>query len=246
MEEIIMGRKAIDITGQKFGKWLVLERVHKQTSNQAAYWKCQCECGAIHEIAGIDLRAGKTVQCKHCAGLEKKKYIKTRSHSINHKQQEIGKRYGNLVVIEFAYQTLGGSMWKCRCNCGNETIVRINNLHSGKTTSCGCIKSKGEATIREILIKNQINFTQEYTFDDLLGLNGGKLRFDFAIFDLNQKLIKLLEFQGRQHFEQTKLWNNDNKIHDEYKRKYCKEHNIELLEIPYYDINKISLDYLGL
>ena len=80
----------------------------------------------------------------------------------------------------------------------------------------------------------------------MLGVNKGKLRFDFAIFNKENQLIKLIEFQGRQHFEETKLWNNDNKIHDEYKREYCKKHNIELLEIPYYDINKIDLNYLGL
>lgn len=30
------------------------------------------------------------------------------------------------------------SRWICRCDCGNETIVTINQLRSGKTQSCGC------------------------------------------------------------------------------------------------------------
>ena len=128
----------------------------------------------------------------------------------------------------------------------DEIIVRINNLHSHKTQSCGCIKSYGEKLIHQILQSNHINYISEYSFDDLIGVHGGKLRFDFAIFNSHNQLIKLIEFQGRQHYEITKLWNNDNKIHDEYKRKYCKEHNIELLEIKYDEIDKINLQYLGL
>lgn len=249
MEEINM-RKPIDISGQRFGKWLVLEKSNKQTSNHVTYWYCKCECGNIYEIAGTDLRAGKTKQCRICSGTAPKKENKSEKilehRAAKHPNEEIGKKYGKLTVIAFEFQTIGGSMWKCKCDCGNEIIVRINNLHSGRTQSCGCTKSHGEELIHQILQNNHINYISEYSFDDLIGLHGGKLRFDFAIFDKDNHLIKLIEFQGRQHYEITKFWNNDNKIHDEYKRKYCKEHNIELLEIKYSDIKKINLQYLGL
>lgn len=33
-------------------------------------------------------------------------------------------------------------MWLCECQCGNEVIVRHNNLTSGNTRSCGCLKIK--------------------------------------------------------------------------------------------------------
>lgn len=240
-----MGRKVIDMTGQVIGKWTVIERSNKKTNNNNVYWTCQCECGAIQEICGTDLRRGKTLQCKYCAG---KAAIKNLPITRHYKQNndEIGKTYGQLTVLEKIEQTPGGSIWRCRCICGNEVCVRINNLHSGKTQSCGCIKSRGERIINKILQENNIIYKREYSFEDLLGVNQGKLRFDFAIFDKDNQLIKLIEFQGKQHFEETLLWNNDNKIHDEYKRKYCKEHNIELLEIPYYDINKITLEYLDI
>ena len=241
-----MGRKVIDMTGQVIGKWTVIERSNKKSnSNNNVYWTCQCECGTIQEICGTDLRKGRTLQCKHCAGKIAVKNLSTAKH-YKQNNDEIGKTYGRLTVLEKIKQTPGGSIWKCRCICGNEVNVRINNLHSGKTQSCGCIKSRGENIINKILQENNIIYKREYSFEDLLGVNQGKLRFDFAIFNKNNQLIKLIEFQGRQHFEETLLWNNDNKIHDEYKRKYCKEHNIELLEIPYYDINKLTLEYLGI
>ena len=54
-----------------------------------------------------------------------------------------GKRFGRLVVLEQAEYHIDKKgrkirMWKCKCDCGNETIVRHGGLQSGKTTSCGC------------------------------------------------------------------------------------------------------------
>lgn len=44
-----------------------------------------------------------------------------------------GIRYGRLTAMEYA----GSSQWKCKCDCGNETIVFATNLKQGRTTSCG-------------------------------------------------------------------------------------------------------------
>ena len=61
-------------------------------------------------------------------------------------QDLIGKRFGRLTVIEFDhYDTSGRSrraIWKCRCDCGNETYVRQNNLKCGTTKSCGCLQKE--------------------------------------------------------------------------------------------------------
>lgn len=51
-----------------------------------------------------------------------------------------GERYGRLVVIE-EVERRGkyGRRWLCRCDCGNEKIVAMNQLRTGKTKSCGCL-----------------------------------------------------------------------------------------------------------
>lgn len=50
-----------------------------------------------------------------------------------------GQRFGRLVVIEEAGRSQnGGVLWKCRCDCGNETVASSANLLSGRSTSCGC------------------------------------------------------------------------------------------------------------
>ena len=58
---------------------------------------------------------------------------------------EIGNTYGYLTVIEQAPSKNNRAMWKCKCKCGNETVVQGKLLRSGHTTSCGC--KKKEATI---------------------------------------------------------------------------------------------------
>lgn len=54
-----------------------------------------------------------------------------------------GKRYGRLLVVEYAGKdNRGKHLWKCKCDCGNEKIVVGDNLSSGKSNSCGCLKTE--------------------------------------------------------------------------------------------------------
>jgi len=55
------------------------------------------------------------------------------------------------------------------------------------------------------LLKKNIEFKREYSFEELKGFNNGKLRFDFAIFNKNI-LQGLIEFQGEQHFYPVKTF----------------------------------------
>jgi len=59
---------------------------------------------------------------------------------------EIGERYGRLEVLQYSHTNKHGkTMWKCRCECGNEIIATGSHLISGHTKSCGCLK-KDNAT----------------------------------------------------------------------------------------------------
>jgi hypothetical protein len=51
---------------------------------------------------------------------------------------ERGKRYGSLLVLTRAPSKSGGAKWHCKCLCGEATVVRADNLRSGRTTTCGC------------------------------------------------------------------------------------------------------------
>jgi hypothetical protein len=47
-----------------------------------------------------------------------------------------GKQFGRLSVLEH----VGYGKWRCKCECGNETIVRGSDLRKGLVMSCGCLQ----------------------------------------------------------------------------------------------------------
>lgn len=56
-----------------------------------------------------------------------------------------GQVFGRLTVLEEApppseYLTYKGLWYRCRCQCGNEAVVRRSCLLEGKTKSCGCLR----------------------------------------------------------------------------------------------------------
>ena len=57
-----MRGKAIDLTGQVFGRLTVLDRAGTAKCG-AAMWRCRCECGAEKVVMGSSLRNGNTLSC---------------------------------------------------------------------------------------------------------------------------------------------------------------------------------------
>ena len=98
--------KPNNLTGQRFGKLIVLERAENDKFGKTR-WLCQCDCGNQKIINGTSLLRGLTVSCG-CNKLEKlKKY--------NEKQvvDETGHIYGLLTVINRNYDESkdGRAMW---------------------------------------------------------------------------------------------------------------------------------------
>jgi len=50
-----------------------------------------------------------------------------------------GQTFGRLTVLSFSHRHKGHRFVKCKCECGNTTIVRKTHLTSGNTKSCGCL-----------------------------------------------------------------------------------------------------------
>lgn len=49
-----------------------------------------------------------------------------------------GQRYGKLLVLGPAENIGNRTAWRCRCDCGQETVVLTKRLREGHTASCGC------------------------------------------------------------------------------------------------------------
>lgn len=57
-----------------------------------------------------------------------------------------GLKFGRLTAIRRYGKTMDGkTAWLCRCECGTEIVVALNNLRSGGTRSCGCLRKEAAA-----------------------------------------------------------------------------------------------------
>lgn len=232
-----------DLTGLKVNRLTVLYRDKTKPSGhqKPVYWVCKCDCGNITSITTNHLTRGDIYSCG-CYRNEKVK------EAIG--LDLVGKRFGKLTVIKDNGSVKESSgetrrTWLCKCDCGNETIVKTINLQSGDTQSCGCLVSAGENRIEFNLKQLNIEYKKEYPFIGLNTENGYPMRFDFAIFK-NNNLRCLIEYQGIGHYEEGD-WLLNLKIRkerDEKKRKYCEENNIPLIEVPYWDFDKINENYI--
>jgi hypothetical protein len=56
--------KIIDLTGKRFGRWLVLA-LHPGRSRfgEGARWHCRCDCGGERIVRGFSLRSGRSKSC---------------------------------------------------------------------------------------------------------------------------------------------------------------------------------------
>ena len=232
--------KLIDLTNQRFGRLVVLNK-DLENKKRKVHWICQCDCGNIKSICGENLRYGDT---KSCGCLQKE--LASKRYTIDLTNE----RFGYLTVIERDFSKKNEIYWLCKCDCGTIKSIQGAHLRSGHTISCGCYKqSKGEDKILKLLRETEFSFSTQYIFKDLCGTGGGLLRFDFAIFNKNNELLCLIEYQGKQHYNSVNCFGGkiefDKRIeYDNLKKQYCKRNNIKLVEIPYWDYNKISAGYL--
>lgn len=227
--------RIIDLTGQKFHEWTVLER-DKNAKPGTAKWICQCSCGNIKSVAGSTLRNGTSKSCG-CKKIEKSR--ENNGTFIN----EIGNRYGKLVVIakdeELSIQK-HRAQWICKCDCGNYKTVSSKCLRDGKTKSCGCLVSEGEEIITKILTKLQASFKAQYG----VNIDNKWYRFDFALLDNNAQPLCFIEFNGIQHYDTKNLhWGQSAKNtqkRDAIKIQWAKDNDIPLHIIPYIQIKNIE------
>lgn len=114
-----------------------------ESRNGKRYWRCKCDCGNETEIPTGKLGVTKSCGC------------------LNHKQKYEdlkGQIFEYLTVLEYNGKDNSNKvLWKCKCNCGNETIVRANDLKNKKILSCGCLgkERKKEGYLKYIKEKKE-------------------------------------------------------------------------------------------
>jgi len=116
-----------DITGQRFGKLVVIEKVCGYPSYS---WKCKCDCGNTKVVRRGNLTSGKSRSCGCLYANAGAKVVIV-----------IGGTFGKLTVIaQCESNPRGDSRWLCECSCGRVVKRLGGSIRRGFTLSCGCNK----------------------------------------------------------------------------------------------------------
>lgn len=96
--------------------------------------------------------------------------------------------------------------------------------------------------ISKLLTEKEIEYIAEYS----ICIDGRRYRFDFYL----PKYNLFIEYDGEQHYHTARYFGADEEknelefiktqTYDKIKNKYCKDNNINLLRIPYWEKKNIE------
>ncbi len=229
--------------------------------------KCKCSkenCRETFEITWQCIMLGEG--CPYCAGVRV-----CLSNCLATKNPEFASEWhptknGDLTPYDITINSGKYIWWICK-ECGYEWHVKMDSRTNQNTGCPECNKSKGEKECSRIFISNgfvkinqedyeklsdidkikYIYFIPQMKFDDLIGLGGGLLLYDFYLPNYNL----FIEYDGEFHYKPIKNYKNEpmkyaeerlkkQKMHDNLKNNYAQNNNIKLLRIPYWDFDNIE------
>lgn len=120
----------------------------------------------------------------------------------------IGKKYNRLTVLKRVENDKSGNIrYLCKCDCGNEIVIRSGNIKNGSTKSCGCLR-KETSMINGKKIKkyNIYDLSGDYGIGYTSNTNE-PFYFDLDDYDL---IKNYCWFKGENGYIYTT--NNENKI----------------------------------
>lgn len=192
-------------------------RVIGEYINNSTGVKMECPKGHITDtLTPNSFKRGN--ECLTCGEENRKNLIK--------EFYELAESEGFSIIDEYIDAT---TKINIMCPKGHIYSARPNDFKSGYRCP-ECLNKYGENKCRDVLDLYNIKYERERTFEGLVGVGGGNLKFDFYLPELNI----VIEIQGEGHFPGETILHKGNTIeHDKIKRKWCKNNNITMKEIPY-------------
>lgn len=135
-----------DLSGMKFGELTAIKPDGKVFGYIS--WSCLCSCGNLVSVRSSYLVSGHTRSCGH----------------LKPKSSVAGVRFGRLAAVKEDGRTKNGHVkWLCKCDCGNEVSVSIQNLRGGQTTSCKCLQKETSSKRAKVQFTTHgLSKTKEY------------------------------------------------------------------------------------
>lgn len=178
-------------------------------------------------------------KCFYCSYNDRFDDMRNDPLEVKKKIEEVN---NNLLLNPFEYKNAvqPNLIIKCGC-CGKNTFTTSYSNYIthdiNRCRYCSNTESAGERAVRLYLESLQIDYVQQKKFEDCADKR--QLPFDFYLIDQNI----LIEYDGEQHYWAVfgeKSFQNTLK-HDEIKNNYCKENDIPLLRIPYWEKGNIEI-----
>lgn len=174
----------VDLTGMRFGKLLCIEQTDMKDRSGNILWRCQCDCGNTCLAAIPYLKSGYKKSCGCLSHPPLKDFV--------------GKRFGMLTVLEYSGKVKGLHQWKCRCDCGKETIVGQTRLQNGTTRDCGCQQTANFMKNLGVTDGTSVSMLEHYkthlSSRNVSGYNG--VYRD----DRNAKWVAQIAFKGKKQY----------------------------------------------
>lgn len=199
----------------------------------------QCQCGEIFERSFYNFKKFEK-RCPKCRESERSLNMSLNYEYVKNYIESYGAK---LLSNEYVNAK---TKLDIQCECGRKFKADFDKIKfRGKVRCNACSKktSSKEFIISQKLEALNIKYIEQYKFNDCIYKD--KLIFDFYIPSLNT----CIEYDGEGHYEPFRFSKNkeamqkkleETQIRDAIKTQYCKDNNIKLIRIPYFEFDNID------
>lgn len=165
----------------------------------------------------------------------------------NQFQHEVFKAVGDEYKVIGNYTSGHEKISMIHVICGHTYEVTPNKFLVQGRRCPNCKESKGERAIKDFLDSYGYRYKREVKLEGCEHVN--PLRFDFAVYT-GDKIMCLIEFDGEQHFMEKAVFGGLEgfelcKVRDRIKTTYCAMNQIQLIRIPYHQMDNIENILIG-
>ena len=214
----------IDLSGKTIGEWYVDYRTDDYINSSgihAVKYSCICSCGTRKDVLAASLINGESLSCGH----------NRQEMLANLLRKDITGQQIYELHVDYLIQNSKPPRYHCTCSCGVEKDILGTSLRAGQI-SCGHSRaSKGEHDVKSVLEKEKIKHKFDCTLQELTEYCNKHLRVDFQLFDVNNNLVCVIEYQGEQHYV-----DNENGFKDFGKQQ---REETDAIKRSFFNINKI-------